>query len=473
MLDRPRVVLLLTMTGLWIGGPAVAQAPSDPPAGTWSGTVELPGFRLPFAVTFSTTDAGLEASMDIPVQNAFGLPLARVSTGGGRVHFELEASIGLAVWDGAYDGESIEGEFTQNGQRGSFRMTPGGLEPVEEPDDTDLPYRVEELAFDNGDVHLAGTLTLPEGSGPFPAVVMITGSGAQNRDEELFGFRPFRVIADHLTRLGVAVLRYDDRGVGGSSGDVAESTTSDFADDVVAGVDALAARAGIDGSRVGLIGHSEGGLVAPLAASRSDRIAFAVLIAGTSVTGAEIIYDQGRRIALANGATEEQIEEQTSLQRRMFEGLAAGADPASFRDELETAIREGIEEMTPGQRSAIADVDAFVADQVETQLRPLSSPWFRFFLKYDPAPALREMEIPVLALFGSLDLQVSVERNRGPMAEALASNPDATIEVIEGANHLFQAARTGSPLEYAELDKAFIPGFLDRIGDWILARAGR
>ncbi len=439
--------------------------------GRWEGSLTVLGNELPFSVTFSRGDDGLAATMDIPAQGAAGLPLINVSYADSRVHFELDAPIGLAVWDGVLEGDAIEGEFTQGGARGTFRIARGDTVAAAE-DAPPVPYREEELTFENGELHFEGTLTLPEGPGPFAAAVMITGSGPQNRDEELVGFRPFRVIADHLTRAGIAVFRYDDRGVGGSTGSVAQSTTADFATDVSAAMARLARHPEIDAARIGLIGHSEGAVVAPLVASRSDGVAFLVLLAGTSVTGAEVIYEQSALIARAQGVPEADIARQMDFQRRMFAALAAGEDLAPLREELTGLIRAGIERLPAEQRAAITDVDALVAQQVRTQTEQVGTPWFRYFLTYDPVPALRATDVPVLALFGALDLQVAPAQNREPMAAALAHNPDVTIEVIPGANHLFQAATTGSPMEYASLEKAFVPGFLERIATWIRERAG-
>ena len=270
--------------------------------------------------------------MDIPAQSVLDLLLTTVSYADGHVHFELQAPIGLAVWDGAHEGDTIEGEFTQGAARGTFSVERAA---VGEPEsDEPVPYREKEVSFEAGDVHLEGTLTLPEGTGPFPAVVMITGSGPQNRDEELLGFPVFRVIADHLTRRGIAVLRYDDRGVGGSTGSVARSTTSDFADDALAGIARLMERADIDPGRIGLVGHSEGAAVASLAASRSDAVRFAVLLAGTSVPGAEVMYEQSAAIARAAGASEEQIAWTADFQRRLFAAMETSEDLEPYREEL-------------------------------------------------------------------------------------------------------------------------------------------
>ena len=465
---------MLVAAGCVLSSPALAQEPDPDPAegagveGRWAGSVVLPTAELPFAVTFERADGALSASMDI--QGQVDLPLTAVSHADGRVHFELETPIGLAAWDGALEGDTIEGEFAQGVVTTSFSVA--RADPVEPEPEEPAPYRSEEVSFENGDIRLAGTLTVPEGTGPFPGVVLITGSGPQDRDEVVAGFPIFRVLSDHLTRQGIAVLRYDDRGVGGSSGSVSTSTSADFAGDALAGLARLAEHPDVDPARVGLVGHSEGGIVAPIAASRSEAVRFAVLLAGSTVPGTEILYEQSAAIQRASGVPEDRIAWNTDFQRRLFAALEAGEDLQAYREELGAAIREGIENLPEEQRAAISDVDSHVETQIEGQIDRVETPWFRFFLTYDPTEGLRGTRVPVLALFGGLDLQVLVDQNRPPLEEALAGNPDATVEVLPGANHLFQAATTGSPAEYATLERNFVDGFLDTISDWILARFG-
>ncbi|MCH7778719.1 MAG: alpha/beta fold hydrolase, partial [Gemmatimonadetes bacterium] len=277
--------------------------------GAWNGSLTIGPQTLRITVRFTTSETGLRATIDIPQQGATGVQLQNVSYDDSRVYMELPAGPGLAVFDGRQVGDSIGGAFTQAGLGGTFflKRSSQAAAMAKEPPEP-LPYAEEEVTFHNAGITLAGTLTLPESGAPHPAVVMITGSGPQNRDEELFGFKPFHLIADHLTRNGVAVLRYDDRGVGGSTGSVSEATTEDFARDVLAAVDFLKNRSDIDPERIGLIGHSEGGIVAPLASSMSDDVAFMVLMAGTSVSGAEILIEQGALIMRASGATEADME---------------------------------------------------------------------------------------------------------------------------------------------------------------------
>ena len=463
----------LLAVGMLAAGQLQGQAA---PSGRWEGAIVVLGSELGMSVEFTTGDSGLAATMDIPQQSAKGLPLRQVRYEAPTVHFELLGGPGLAVFEGTLDGDSITGSFSQSGVTGTFYLRPAGAatSAVPPPPAEPVPYLQEEVTFTNGDVTLAGTLTIPEGQGPFPAVVLITGSGAQNRDEEIFGLRPFRWIADYLTRRGIAVLRYDDRGVGGSSGTIQTATSEDFALDALAGVGLLATRGDIRSDAIGLIGHSEGGIVAPMAAARSPSVAFIVLLAGTAVTGEQILYAQGERILRANGATAEQLRIQREVQEMLFRAVRTGEGWDEAQRIVEEQARAAIAELPEEQRAAIPDLDTFVRTRAQQQLVAVQLPWFRFFLDFDPATVLEQVNVPVLALFGEKDLQVPPDVNVGPMRAALERAPttDYTIEVIPGANHLFQEAVTGSPNEYATLKKEFVPGFLDLMTNWILKRAG-
>ncbi len=443
--------------------------------GQWDGVIAILGNELGITVVFDAAGAQMAAQIDIPQQGAQGLPLAGVRFDDPDVHFELPAPQGTAVFDGRLQGDSITGDFTQAGYTGTFslhRAEPGAAEPAAHEAQ---PYVEEEVSFRSGAISLAGTLTLPHGEGPHPAAVMITGSGAQNRDEELFGFKPFRIIADYLTRHGIAVLRCDDRGVGGSTGNVLQATSEDLAGDVLAGVGLLEARSDIDPRRIGLIGHSEGGIIAPIVATQSSDIAFIVLLAGTAVTGERILLAQGEAILRANGATEARLQAQRETQQQIFAVVRSGTGMEQLAADLREQIRASVDSLPAGQRAAITDVDAFVNSRLAGQLDMIQSPWFRFFLDYDPAVTLEQVTVPVLALFGELDLQVPPAVNRAPLTRALerGGNDAVTIRVFPRANHLFLTAETGSPNEYPTMDKEFVPGFLEEMTDWILQRAAR
>jgi pimeloyl-ACP methyl ester carboxylesterase len=323
----------------------------------------------------------------------------------------------------------------------------------------------EEVTYTNGGVTLAGTLTLPPGDGPFPAVVLITGSGPEDRDETVFGHKPFWILADHLSRRGVAVLRSDDRGVGGSSGNVNESTTADFAEDALAGVAWLRNHPKISKGRVGILGHSEGGLAAPIAAGRSSEVAFIVLLAGPGVPGAEVLLGQGEALARAFGAAPPLIAQNLDTQRQIFAVIKSEADPAQRRARIADIIT-----------SAAKAAGQIVQDQaVAAQIARIETPWFRSFLALDPRLALRQVKVPVLALNGDLDLQVVADQNLPEIEKALkeAGNPDVTVRKLPGLNHLFQPAKSGLPSEYPTNEITLSPEVLALVSDWITARFGK
>ena len=300
--------------------------------------------------------------------------------------------------------------------------------------------------------------------------MLITGSGAQNRDEEVFGLRVFRLIADHLTRQGIAVLRCDDRGVGGSTGSTSQASSSDFADDALAEVQFLKGRAEIDKARIGLMGHSEGGLVAPIAATRSTDVAFIVLLSGPAVTGERIMLAQAELIVRAAGSNDEAIRRNTEIQKRLFAAVRTGQGWDEAAAMLRTDIKAALDALPEAQRKAIPDQEALIKAQVDAQFASVRTPWFTYFLDYDPAPTLAKLKCPVLAVFGERDLQVPVALNRDPMEQALKSggNRNYAIEVMARANHLYQDAKTGGVQEYMILKKEFVPELLPLVSSWIL-----
>jgi pimeloyl-ACP methyl ester carboxylesterase len=301
-------------------------------------------------------------------------------------------------------------------------------------------------------------------------VVLVSGSGPQDRDETLLGHKPFLVLADYLTRRGIAVLRLDDRGVGASTGSFAAGTSEDFAQDAAAAVRWLRARPEVADDRVGIVGHSEGGLIAPLVASRTPEVAFLVLLAGPGIPSAELLVMQGALISRAGGDADAEVQRTSALQREMFAAIAATADSAALHARMREIGARFQASLTPEERAQAEMSDATMNAAINT----LISPWFRWFLRYDPAPALRATRVPVLAINGSLDLQVPADENLAGIQRALAEggNRDVTVEKLPGLNHLFQTARTGAPSEYAEIEETFSPAALRRIGDWIVRRVG-
>lgn len=439
---------------------------------SWNGAIDIMGTKLGIGVKFTTTGKEVHATMDIPEQNAMGLELEKVSFKNPKIYFELKATNGTAIFDGLYYLDSIGGTFTQSGITGRFNLIRGELK-IEKTviDPSTLPYNSEEIIFYNDGNTFAGTITYPKDEGKkFPAVVMITGSGAQNRDEEIFGFKIFGIIADHLTKNGIAVLRYDDRSVGGSKGkSVNESTTDDFAGDVIAAVEFLKTKEYIQPMAIGLLGHSEGGIVAPMVQAKTGNIAFMILMAGTGVKGIDIIKEQSKLIMKVDNATDDEISGYIVMLNLIYETLVKDGNIKDLKDQLEKNVKDSFDKMTTEEKAAIKNKDEYIKQTVDGAIKQFSSKWMRYFLSYDPSYALEKVTCPVLMLFGGKDLQVPVGQNRKPMEDALlkAGNTQYVVKVFHDANHLFQEAGTGSPNEYPQLPKEFVPGFLDEITDWI------
>ena len=455
---------------------SLAQPPAAPAApaaaGHWEGAIDIPGLALVVKVDLTAGQAW-SGAIDIPQQSAKGLPLDKIAVDGDHVRFSIAGIPGDPTFDGRLDKGEIRGTFTQGPASYPFRLGREAVKAPRRPQEPQppFPYTEEEVTYLNGDVRLAGTLTMPPGPGPFAAVLLITGSGAQNRDEELLGHKPFLILADHLARAGIAVLRVDDRGIGGSTGTVSDSTTEDFAGDVLAGVRFLQTRPRIAKDRIGLLGHSEGGLIAPLAASRSTDVAFIVLLAGPGVPGSEIIPAQVERIDRAEGLAADLAHKQAELIRAALAIARPENDRAALRTKLEKFFAENPDAMDAKAVESIGGVQKFLDLQVLT----LSSRWFRFFYDYDPRPALRKVRVPVLAVNGELDTQVPVEQDLPAIEQALreGKNPDVTVRRMPGLNHLFQTAKTGSPTEYATIDETMSPAVLDLVTQWILERFGK
>jgi pimeloyl-ACP methyl ester carboxylesterase len=435
--------------------------------GQWEGPIKVAGQELGTIVKFQGSGGTLKAWLDIPAQSVKDTVLEKVSLQGSKLHFEAFGGPRNAVWDGELQTDgTIVGKFTQSTYEGTFtlkRMAMAQATPTAE-----VPYKQEEVVFKNSTVTLGGTLTTPRSGGPFPVVVLISGSGQQNRDEEIYGFKPFALIADHFTRNGIAVLRYDDRGIGASTGDTANATSADFTGDVAAAVSFLKTRTDINPKQIGLLGHSEGGIIAPMVATSSNDIAYLILFAGPGVPGKAILERQSADILKANGASQAIIDKQLSDLKRSIEVMQTGQGLAEMEADVRAEVRKQIETLPEAQRKALGDTDKAIEDAVQTQMSLVKNPWMKFFVTYDPAPALEKVQVPVLAIFGGKDLQVAAEPNEQAIKAAFArgKNTHATTKTYPEANHLFQPATTGSPAEYANL-KTFVPGLLDDTVKWI------
>ena len=391
------LLICIAITLAPLGGAATAQDPDPAPfVGNWMGALSVGGVELRMRLQVTAEDGTLNAVMYSVDQGNAAITVASTTVSGTNLSLSMPMIAGGYEGSLSEDGRQIDGTFTQAGnalplvlERVSEEEAAGPARPQnpEEP----FPYHVEEVSYPNPDGGhvLAGTFTRPEDGGPFPAVILISGSGPQDRDEALMGHRPFLVLSDHLTRSGIAVLRFDDRGVGESTGDFATATSRDFASDVLAGVAYLQTRDDVDQEAIGLAGHSEGGLIAPIAATQSDDISYIVLMAGPGITGEEILYAQGALIARAGGATEEQIAESETQQRAIYEILKTESDPTRAAEMIAEVARAAFEGLSEAERAqqGITDEESF--DRVlQMQVQQVNSPWFRYFLTYDPAPTL-------------------------------------------------------------------------------------
>lgn len=468
----------------WItaGAPAWGLSAEPPPAttavltGDWQGTLDTGLTRLRLVFHIAATggpavggDSTLSGTVDSVDQQVMGVAIGAVTRDGDRVAFSIPAILGGFTGTLTTDGRALTGTWTQGSQIRPLvltRLTTAQIRAEQARPQTPrppFPYRAVNVTYANPAapaVRLAGTLTLPPGKGPFPAALLITGSGPQDRDETMDGHKPFLVLADALTRRGIAVLRVDDRGVGRSTGDFDAATTPDFATDAEAGVAYLRGRADIDPRRIGLIGHSEGGLIAPMVANRDPTLAWLVLLAGPALPGEDILLSQKRLISYAKGVGAAGTDRLVDLDRREYAIVKNEPDPERARARLRLLLQGGV----VGGDNHIATAEA-VIDAV-------TRPWYRWFLTYDPAPALRSLRLPVLALVGSKDLQVSAAENLPALRAALADDPLAEVREVAGVNHLFQTADTGSPAEYARIPETMAPEVLEMITGWVVARSG-
>ena len=457
---------LFVVMGIVIGL-SVSYA-EDRVAGHWEGQIDIPGQPIAVKIDLAIDDGDWRGTIDIPTQGAKGLPLSDihvVEEDGTRVKFSIRGVPGNPTFDGKLQDSAISGTFSQGVATFGFRLSREIVKGPARPQEPKppFPYKIEEVTFQNGTVNLAGTLTLPQGDGPFPAVLLISGSGLQDRDETLVGHKPFWVLADYLSRAGIAVLRVDDPGIGKSTPHPKPPTTADFATDVEAGVAFLKGDSRVN--NIGLIGHSEGGLIAAIVASRNNDVGFVVLMAGPGVPGAELLRKQNERIFDAAGIAGERKQNLLTLLDRLFTILTS-------EDMAEDERRQGVNEIV---RKQLEINGVPPAQQDEAQVRALVeqslTPWMRYFLTFDPQPALEKIRVPVLALNGELDVQVDAKQNLTAIAAALekGGNQNVTVHRLPEHNHLFQRARTGLMKEYGAIEETLSPKVLDLIRDWILS----
>jgi pimeloyl-ACP methyl ester carboxylesterase len=464
---------------MWIL-PVVIHAQDDSTikklAGSWAGTLNVQSTQLKLVmnISFNAADS-MVVTFDSPDQGAKDLPTSKVRLANDSI-FVSSKAIGGKFSGKINEGvNSISGTWKQGGmalpltlERQATRITMNRPQEPKPP----FPYKSTEVTIPNpaAGVELAGTLTIPEKAGQYPAAILITGSGPQNRDEELLGHKPFLLLADYLTRQGFAVLRYDDRGVAKSTGEFKTATTLDFASDAEAILDFLKKQQGIDSTKIGLIGHSEGGIIAPIVASRSKDVAYIVLMAGPGITGEQILLLQSALISKAEGADVNSIKVNNKLSRDIYSVLKKIQDNNIAGQKIKRLIADF-------DKKNVKDTSYHPMSEAEinAQVESLTSPWFRCFLTLNPEEYISKVTCPLLAINGSLDLQVPPKENLEAIEKGLIFGGNSTyvIEELPGLNHLFQTATTGSPTEYAKIEETISPAALELIGKWLMKNVGR
>lgn len=449
------IVLILLACGI------ASSAPAQGVAGDWIGQING-GFKV--RIHFEKTDSGFSGTLINPSGNETVLDV--ITSDGTRLHFAVN-KLNLS-YDGVWDNKEQVWKgnltFQQVYPLVLKRASAEDMGPAvhKRPQEDAIhagpaPYVQRDVQFNNSAAHiqLAGTLTLPKGEGPFPAVVLISGTGHNTRDEDVWGHKVFLVLADALTREGLAVLRYDKRGVGGSSGNYDAATTADFTSDAEAAVTWLKTQSQIDASRIGVLGHSEGGIIAPAVAAADKSVAFVIMIAGPAIRGDKLFVLQSAMTAKAYGAPDDYIAKRKIFDQELYTAILSAPSESSALDRAKALVAQGVTDK-------IVD-----ANEAEALPKDDTTPWERYFLAYDPAPTLARLTVPVLVLNGSLDVQVPAKENLAAAREALRNNRDATVIELPGMNHLLQDAKTGGPNEYNDIEETMSPAALKIITDWL------
>lgn len=437
--------------------------------GSWSGKIKTPAGELQMVLHFTMTEADtIKGVADAPDQGVKDIPCGRVTLEEDTLFVDIPMTKGS--FRGGFSCDTvITGIWSQLGGRYDLTLRKGAKPVVhnrpQEPKPP-FPYREEEVTFMNTveNFSLAGTLTLPEGEGPFPAVVLISGSGQQDRNETVFLHKPFLVLADHLTRNGIAVLRYDDRGIGKSKGKTNNATSLSFADDAEAAVNYLLQRPEVNRKKIGLAGHSEGGLIAPIVASRNSNIAFIVSLAGPGVKGQDIMLKQAADVLKANGSSEEEIQETVTNNSYLFRMVTEEPDQRKFVKDAMAWYGKELESKGVSPEESKEKMAAFTQGLIS-----VNNPWMRYFIVTDPAQFWSKVKCPVLALNGEKDLQVNHEMNLPAIRNALHSGGNRKVKTImlPGLNHIFQTSESGSPADYVQIEETFSPAAMDLITTWI------
>lgn len=466
-------ILALIFLSLALAITAFGQTSQTSLAGNWIGTLDVSGMKLRLVLKVEQVQGGYTAKFDSIDQGARDLPIQTITLNGKQMSFAAP-QFGMTFEGTLNDkNDEITGTFKQGTGSTPFVFkrineipsTKHGQDPPKP-----YPYDEEEVSYRNttDNIKLSGTLTLPRGEGKYPVVLLISGSGSQDRDSTVAGHRPFLVLSDYLTRRGIAVLRVDDRGVGGSDLGSLSATSENFMHDVLAGIAFLKTHKRIDAQKIGLIGHSEGGMIAVMTAARSNDVAFIVSLAGMGQTGDEVVQTQLALMQRASGVDAETTNMAVTLVKNVNAIVKAETDGKRIEDGVNAAIAKQTAGMNEAQRSAFEPM----ASSIKSKMAIYKLPWYHYFVMFDPASDLKKIKVPVLALNGELDLQVAYKENLDRIDAGLKAggNKDVTVKAFPKLNHLFQTSQTGLPSEYGTLDETISPQVLETISQWIVQR---
>lgn len=440
-------------------------------SGGWTGTLQVQGTAIPLVFIFTQTATGYEATMDSPKQGAKDIPVDQVLFNDKKLTLEVKV-VGVKYTGEWINEQEIVGVFQQGAFSAPMNLSRGVTEVIKPQEPAKpYPYYTEEVQFTNTkeNIALAGTLSLPKKEGTFPAVILISGSGQQNRNAELLGHKPFLIIADYLTRNGIAVLRYDDRGVGKSKGDPTLATSANFANDARAAIEFLRNRKEINLKKIGIIGHSEGAMIASMIAANDKNMAFIIALAGTGVAGDVLLIDQNYEVGKQRCMTEEELQIAKVNNQNIYNIIKEEGNLEEIKKKLTLYFQSNIDKLPASERPSKSEIDATLKQEVNA----IATPWLRYFITYDPAENLRKVKCPVLVLNGQKDIQVTANLNTSGITAALkeGGNKNIQLHIIPDLNHLFQHCTTCTVQEYSQLDETFAPEVLKTMSEWILKQA--
>ncbi|MCF8337646.1 MAG: lysophospholipase [Bacteroidales bacterium] len=427
------------------------------PSGKWSGSINVSGQNIDFEVNLPDKNDDLGGVLNIPSQGAYGLELNSVKWDAPKFSFKVDTTNTHLVFEGKRKNDSIKGVFRQSGVQGTFYLVKATKK--------ETPWVNKEITFKSGKFSIAASLSIPDTTGTYPGVVLVSGSGGQDRTENISGFKVFDKLASALLKNGIAVIRYDDRGTGASEGkDVMNYTTPELAKDAEAAFHKMISNEHVNSKQSGILGHSEGAIIAGEVARNNPEVDFILLMAGPAVRGDKLLLAQSESIMNSREMDDNYVKNVIELNKKMYSYLMKGK--VNWKA-LRNKLWQGFASLKDTKELSSMD-STTINKQVNAQVKSMKKPWFRYFIKHNPREVYKEVNVPALALYGGKDSQVSARQNARAIEEMGKAN--FSIKLFPDANHLFQKAETGSPMEYGSLDKKFVAGFTDYIVKWIKER---